>query len=99
MNTNKASLIGIRTQNKLAKVGIDCICPSCKSRFVKESYQQCFCKTQGGTICKDNYWNNVALSKRSNTTRGKQNKEIELYYDYECLDDGMDYLLDCGSHE
>ena len=99
MNKSKQSLIGIRDQNKSAKVGSLCVCPSCKSKFIKESYQQCFCKLQVGTICKDNYWNNVTPSKRSNTTRGVQNKEREKYYNYEQLDDGMDYLLECGCRE
>lgn len=28
-----------------------------------------FCKSKGGTKCKDNYWNNVDPSKRDNRTR------------------------------
>jgi len=55
--------------NKDAKVGEQCICPSCNTTFTKESYQQAFCKTKGGTICKDKYWNTVDPKKRNNTTR------------------------------
>ena len=57
------------TINKLAKVGTECICPSCATKFVKESYQQVFCKTRTGTKCKDKYWNTVIPTKRNNTTR------------------------------
>ena len=49
---------------KSAKVGDEVCCPSCKTKFVKSSYQQVFCKTKGGTKCKDYYWNNVTPEKR-----------------------------------
>lgn len=55
--------------NKKAKVGEQCICPSCNSAFVKSNYQQAFCKSKSGTECKDKYWNTVTPSKRNNTTR------------------------------
>ena len=55
--------------NKSSKVGDNCICPSCQTKFVKENYQQGFCKTKGGTKCKDKYWNTVTPTKRNNTTR------------------------------
>lgn len=55
--------------NKETKVGVECICPSCGTKFIKESYQQTFCKTKGGTVCKDKYWNTVTPTKRNNTTR------------------------------
>lgn len=55
--------------NKGAKVGETCICPSCGTAFEKTNYQQAFCKTKGGTVCKDKYWNTVDSSKRNNTTR------------------------------
>lgn len=58
-----------RSANMKAKVGETCKCPSCFTMFVKESYQQVFCKTKGGTICKDKYWNQVTPIKRNNTTR------------------------------
>ena len=54
---------------KEAKVGEECICPSCGSKFIKSNYQQAFCKTRSGTKCKDYYWNNVTETKRCNTTR------------------------------
>lgn len=55
--------------NKFAKVGDTCVCPSCDTSFIKESYQQAFCKSKGGTVCKDKYWNTVTPQKRNNTTR------------------------------
>ena len=55
--------------NKEAKVGDSCVCPSCGSGFVKNSYQQAFCKTRTGMKCKDKYWNTVTPEKRNNTTR------------------------------
>lgn len=55
--------------NKLAKVGEECICPSCGNKFVKSNYQQAFCKSKNGTKCKDKYWNTVTPQKRCNTTR------------------------------
>lgn len=55
--------------NKEAKVGSECICPSCSTKFIKEVYQQAFCKTKSGTICKDKYWNTITPKKRCNTTR------------------------------
>lgn len=54
---------------KAAKIGETCVCPSCRASFVKENYQQAFCKTKGKTVCKDYYWNNVTPTKRNNTTR------------------------------
>jgi hypothetical protein len=56
-------------KSKSAKVGEKCICPSCGTEFIKENYQQAFCKTKKGTKCKDKYWNLVAPEKRCNTTR------------------------------
>jgi uncharacterized FlgJ-related protein len=55
--------------NKSSKVGTDCVCPSCGKNFTKASYQQAFCKTRGGTKCKDKYWNTVVPNKRNNKTR------------------------------
>lgn len=55
--------------NKETKVGEKCTCPSCGTEFKKTNYQQAFCKSKGGTICKDKYWNTVDPKKRNNTTR------------------------------
>ena len=55
--------------NKAAKVGEQITCPSCGTVFTKTNYQQAFCKTKGGTKCKDKYWNTVDPKKRNNTTR------------------------------
>lgn len=56
-------------KSKSAKVGEECVCPSCGTKFMKTNYQQAFCKTKGGTVCKDKYWNTVIPQKRCNTTR------------------------------
>ena len=55
--------------NKTTKVGDECVCPSCGTKFIKTNYQQAFCKSKGGTICKDKYWNTITPEKRCNTTR------------------------------
>lgn len=55
--------------NKEAKVGCECTCPSCGTIFIKTNYQQVFCKSKTGTICKDKYWNTVDPKKRCNRTR------------------------------
>jgi hypothetical protein len=49
--------------NKTIKVGVECVCPSCNTKFIKSSYQQVFCKSKSGTICKDKYWNTVDPKK------------------------------------
>ena len=56
-------------KSKQAKVGDKCVCPSCNTEFIKEHYQQTFCKTKPGTQCKDKYWNTVTPNKKNNTTR------------------------------
>ncbi len=56
-------------KSKNAKVGSSCECPSCGTEFIKTNYQQAFCKSKKGTICKDKYWNTVTPEKRNNTTR------------------------------
>jgi signal recognition particle receptor subunit beta len=55
--------------NKETKVGVECVCPSCGTNFIKQTYQQAFCRTKSGTVCKDKYWNIVTPTKRNNTTR------------------------------
>lgn len=78
--------------SKSAKVGDLCVCPSCNSDFIKEHYQQAFCKTKRGTKCKDKYWNTVTPTKRNNTTRispasarwmAKQEEIREREWEYE----------------
>lgn len=54
---------------KSAKVGQECVCPSCGTTFTKTNYQQAFCKSKSGTKCKDRYWNTITPEKRNNTTR------------------------------
>ena len=68
----KARLKELRKAYQLAKdskVGEEVICPSCGTKFIKNHHQSAFCKTKGGTKCKDFYWNNVVPEKRCNTTR------------------------------
>jgi hypothetical protein len=78
-------------KSKEAKVGELCICPSCKSKFIKTSYQQAFCKNKPGSICKDFYWNNVTPTKKNNTTRispaNAQYMEMNEIYKDEDFDD------------
>jgi hypothetical protein len=57
------------TLSKNAKVGENCVCPSCGTEFIKTNYQQAFCKSKRKSICKDKYWNTVVPEKRNNTTR------------------------------
>ena len=59
----------IYAKNKASSCGETLTCPSCQSKFKKTNYQQAFCKTKKGTKCKDFYWNNIAPTKRNNTTR------------------------------
>lgn len=96
-----------RSLNKSAKVGELCICPACGVEFIKETYQQVFCKTKGGTVCKDRYWNTVTPTKRNNTTRiSPANRRY--YNDVIAVrreDDaaiealGLDFLLECGCRD
>lgn len=51
--------------NKTAKVGSE----SPPKSEVKMSQNRKFCKSKGGTICKDKYWNTITPEKRCNTTR------------------------------
>jgi len=69
MNKNRKKLIEAKELCNTTKIGEEIICPSCSSKHIKKSYQSVFCKTKGGTKCKDNFWNNVDPSKRCNTTR------------------------------
>ncbi len=69
MNRNANKLKDARAKCQEAKVGETIACPSCGTMHVKKSYQSVFCKSKSGTVCKDNYWNNVDPDKRCNTTR------------------------------
>lgn len=80
----------IYNQNKTAKIGSECKCPSCGTKFIKLNYQQAFCKNKPKTQCKDKYWNTVDPKKRNNTTRispasarwlSSKQRERDLYYD------------------
>jgi hypothetical protein len=89
-------------KNKNSKVGDICICPSCGTKFIKKHYQQVFCKSFSGTVCKDKFWNTVTPSKRNNTTRISP-RNRKYYNEVICNDNdgiealGLDFLLDCGS--
>lgn len=98
-----SKLIELYKISKSAKVGDECICPSCGTTFIKTNRQQAFCKLQGGTICKDKYWNTVTPEKRCNTTRISPanqryyDKHIASKKDDDALEAmGLDFLLDCG---
>lgn len=54
---------------KSARIGERCTCPSCGELFIKTKREQVFCRTKGGTVCKDKFWNTVIPTKRNNTTR------------------------------
>lgn len=69
MNNNKKLLKAAYDAAKAAPMQSNIICPSCGTVHVKTNYQSVFCKSKGGTVCKDNYWNNVTPTKRNNTTR------------------------------
>lgn len=69
MNKGTKTLKTLYEKAKNAKVGETVFCPSCGKSFEKTNYQQAFCKSKEGTICKDFYWNNVTPTKRNNTTR------------------------------
>ena len=53
------------SKSKRAKVGDEAICPSCKRRFKKKSYQQAFCSNNGSGNCKDRYWNRASDERAS----------------------------------
>ena len=55
--------------NKAQEIGDFCYCPSCGEGFIKETYQQVFCRSFTSNICKDKYWNTVDENKRNNKTR------------------------------
>lgn len=80
--------------NKSLKVGDNCICPSCGNVFIKTTYQQVFCKLQGGTVCKDAYWNQVTPQKRCNTTR--ISPASARYLDRKISDDWKSYNEELG---
>lgn len=69
MNKSKKTLIAKYDACKSAKIGSSIVCPSCNTTHIKTAYNTVFCKSKGGTKCKDNYWNNVDESKRDNRTR------------------------------
>lgn len=69
MNKGKKKLLAKYKACQSAKIGSDIVCPSCNTTHVKKAYNSVFCKSKGGTKCKDNYWNNVDPSKRDNRTR------------------------------
>ena len=69
MEREADKLIKARQEALNSVVGGVIVCPSCGTSHVKASYQSVFCKSKGGTKCKDNYWNNVDGEKRDNKSR------------------------------
>lgn len=65
-------------KNKDEKIKMVCICPSCGSKFTKNTKAQVFCRTQSGSKCRDKYWNTVDPTKRNNRTRISPQREIFL---------------------
>ena len=45
---------------KNAETGATIICPTCKKRIVKRTYNKIFCKNK----CKDIFWNNTSNKRR-----------------------------------
>lgn len=62
--------------NAMKKVGETCCCPSCGKEFVKNSYQQKFCKSKVRckSNCKDFYHNFVSESRNKRTKTMQINK-------------------------
>ena len=98
MNNRTQSLKALYKKAKEAPLHSEVKCPSCGTVFTKTHYQQAFCKTKEGTICKDNYWNNVTPSKRNNKTRispanaayqeeMKERREDSFMYNMRGMDD------------
>ena len=69
MERDVLKLTSARLKALAAKVGEEIKCPSCGTKHTKTTYHSVFCKSKGGTVCKDNYWNNVDGAKRDNVTR------------------------------
>ena len=57
-----AKLKKIYIESKTAKIGSEIICPTCKKKHIKTTYQKLFC---GNKKCKDWYWNNIIESRAS----------------------------------
>jgi hypothetical protein len=69
MNKGKQKLTTLYEACKSVKIGSIIKCPSCNTQHTKNAYNTIFCKTKGGSVCKDNYWNNVDPNKRNNKKR------------------------------
>ena len=91
---NKQTRISRYNANKSASVGCKLFCPSCGSTFVKNSYQQAFCKSKPKTVCKDFYWNLIKDRPHPNTRFGRnfkspndsnENWDYDEAFDYEDL--------------
>ena len=61
--------------NKSNKVGDNCICPICKSGFIKKQYSQAFCCNE----CKVKYHNDKQVGKRNDYYRKYNMKYPERY--------------------
>lgn len=80
----KTQMKELYTTNKSMKVGDLCVCPSCGTKFTKNSYQQVFCKTKPKTICKDTYWNEI------NDNRNKRMSDLSDWsYDHPFSSEGL----------
>jgi hypothetical protein len=63
------SIVRLYEIAKQAEVGESVTCPSCGTVFIKTTSKQAFCRSKGGRVCKDKYWNTVIPTKRNNRTR------------------------------
>ena len=61
--------------NKEKKVGDACICPICKSKFIKKHYAQAFCCNE----CKVKFHNDRQIGKRNDYFRKYNMKHPERY--------------------
>jgi hypothetical protein len=61
--------------NKNKKIGDKCICPICKSEFIKSHYAQAFCCNE----CKVKYHNDKQIGKRNDYFRNYNLEHPERY--------------------
>jgi len=74
-----------------ANTGSIIICPVCKKKIRKRSYQHVFCSNRGQGNCKDAYWNTVDPSRMDRVAKGVQIARSQV--------SGLRYHLDRKSRE
>ena len=77
--------------NKKAKTGTELVCPTCRRKFIKNSYQQAFCSQPGQKKrkCKDKYWNRIKFWNDEGKVEALLEKIDEMKYGlpYETFED------------